>query len=216
MGSPCYYFPHTSCISFLIWHTLIIFISSFLYCNLPNYSLSSIISTFFVLTQHWHLINMCKSYENACHISCIQILSLLAVQFGSLYQSTTYFLAYLSNHPCISWHTGIRSTALLLPTSHCINPRGQSEVSQWTNKWSKRHLPLYMPCHPFHYWIFNLFPSTDLPSHSVITLSPSNQHASHKAQMAHTLATAQTKPERNHMTKGWSNHRACSSAQPML
>ena len=64
---------------------------------------------------HWHLMQMCKSYENACHISHVQILSILAVPVGLLNQPTAYFLhiflpgilAYLSIHPCISWRTVI-------------------------------------------------------------------------------------------------------------
>lgn len=55
---------------------------------------------------HWHLMQMCKSYENTCHISRIQILSILAVPFDFLHQPTAYFLHILvpgifpSTHAC--------------------------------------------------------------------------------------------------------------------
>lgn len=70
----------------------------------------------------------------------------------------------------------------------------------------KESLSLYKPCHhcppPTSFFPHS---ASDLPSRSVITITPSTQLEPNQRQLGQMLATPQTKPERNRITKACPN-----------
>lgn len=66
------------------------------------------------------------------------------------------------------------------------------------------HCPCNVRKEALSLYFFPYF-SPDLPSHFFVTITPSNQRVPNRCQLRQMLATPQTKPVRNHVTKAWPN-----------
>lgn len=204
-------------LSRLIRHTLIIFISSFLYWQLLHL-LISVISLFSIVPTHpfsdshvtdifisvmwadeqmtWKWVSPFLTDYVPCysHSHLISFPGLLSVFPSSFFNFSTHTF-----HDIYGYQ---RDSLVYANITMNMEASLRSVSSSGVTNDEKSIYPCLCPTILFTVVSSTSFyPYPSSGSHSVITLSPSNQLAPNQLQLAQMLATPQTKPERNHMTK---------------